>query len=324
MPLISIIVPIYNSEKTLNRCVDSILQQTFTDWELLLIDDGSKDSSGDICDEYARKDPRIKVFHKENGGVSSARNIGLDNAKGEWIAFVDSDDWIESDYLYYLINIGDYDCILGSLSCHKGRFVSNIVIGDIFCNQNEDVANALFSLNNHLGLFVPWGKLLKNKIILNHKLRFNENIDSGEDSLFIYHYLFYINSIYASKKILYHYNIGGGLSQKKLSLQKIDLVIKQTLNALEKLELKLNYNTEKKKFDTILYFVTRYNIKNHNLKSMYQDISYLSRQTYIQDLISDNIFIPKGIRRRIFDFLFKRRWIQLLVLLSLFTKRFYY
>lgn len=74
-PLISIIVPVYNAEKTLNRCVDSILLQPFTDWELLLIDDGSKDSSGDICDEYARKDPRIKVFHKENGGVSSARTI---------------------------------------------------------------------------------------------------------------------------------------------------------------------------------------------------------------------------------------------------------
>lgn len=98
-PLISIIVPVYNAEKTLNRCVDSILLQPFTDWELLLIDDGSKDSSGDICDEYARKDPRIKVFHKENGGVSSARNVGLDNAKGEWITFVNSDDWIVNNAL---------------------------------------------------------------------------------------------------------------------------------------------------------------------------------------------------------------------------------
>lgn len=84
-PLISIIVPVYNSENTINRCVDSILQQTFTGWELLLIDDGSKDSSGDICDEYARNDFRIKVFHKENGGVSSARNYGIKLAKGEWI-----------------------------------------------------------------------------------------------------------------------------------------------------------------------------------------------------------------------------------------------
>ena len=93
-PSISIIVPVYNSEKTLNRCVDSILSQTFQDWELLLIDDGSTDRSGKLCDEYALKDQRIKVFHKKNGGVSSARNIGLDHAKGEWITFIDSDDEI--------------------------------------------------------------------------------------------------------------------------------------------------------------------------------------------------------------------------------------
>ena len=94
MSLISIIVPVYNAEKTLNRCVSSILSQTFQDWELLLIDDGSTDRSGKLCDEYAAKDQRIKVFHKKNGGVSSARNIGLDHAKGQWVTFVDCDDWI--------------------------------------------------------------------------------------------------------------------------------------------------------------------------------------------------------------------------------------
>ena len=94
MSKISIIVPVYNAEEYLHRCIDSILAQTFTDFELLLINDGSKDNSGVICDEYAALDNRVRVFHKENGGVSSARNMGLDNAKGEWITFVDSDDWL--------------------------------------------------------------------------------------------------------------------------------------------------------------------------------------------------------------------------------------
>lgn len=94
MPKISVIVPVYNTEQYLPRCIDSILAQTFTDFELLLIDDGSKDSSGKICDESAAKDSRIRVFHKENGGVSSARNMGLNNAQGEWITFVDSDDYL--------------------------------------------------------------------------------------------------------------------------------------------------------------------------------------------------------------------------------------
>lgn len=96
---ISVIVPVYNSDKYLHRCIDSILAQTFIDFELLLINDGSKDNSGAICDEYAAKDARVCVFHKENGGVSSARNVGLDNANGEWICWVDSDDYIDSTML---------------------------------------------------------------------------------------------------------------------------------------------------------------------------------------------------------------------------------
>ena len=103
-PLVSIIVPVYNAEKTLNKCVDSILNQTFQDWELLLIDDGSTDRSGELCDEYANKDSRVRVFHKINEGVSSARNVGLDNAKGQWITFVDADDWIDKNMYQELYN----------------------------------------------------------------------------------------------------------------------------------------------------------------------------------------------------------------------------
>src|SRR5690606_27273688 len=102
MPKVSVIIPVYNAEKYLRECIDSVLAQTFDDFELLLINDGSTDGSGKICDEYAQKDARVKVFHKENGGVSSARNLGLDNAKGEWITFIDSDDWIGENYFYCL------------------------------------------------------------------------------------------------------------------------------------------------------------------------------------------------------------------------------
>ena len=102
--MISVIVPVYNAEKYLHRCINSILAQTFVDIELLLIDDGSTDSSSVICDKYAKKDQRVRVFHKENGGVSSARNLGLDNAQGEWIAFVDGDDWVKETYLSNLLS----------------------------------------------------------------------------------------------------------------------------------------------------------------------------------------------------------------------------
>ena len=111
-PIVSIIVPVYNVEKYLHRCVDSILAQTFTDFELLLINDGSRDNSGAICDEYAAKDSRIRVFHKENGGLSSARNLGLKNVRGTYIIFVDSDDyWLDLDSLSVLYGVASkFDC----------------------------------------------------------------------------------------------------------------------------------------------------------------------------------------------------------------------
>ena len=99
MPTISVIVPVYNAEKYLHTCVDSILNQTFSDFELILVDDGSPDRCGSICDEYATRDIRVQVIHKKNGGVSEARNVGLDCAKGKYISFIDPDDWVEKDLL---------------------------------------------------------------------------------------------------------------------------------------------------------------------------------------------------------------------------------
>ena len=103
--LISVIVPIYNVEQYLEKCIESIISQTYKNLQIILIDDGSNDKSGKICNKYAEKDKRVVVIHKENAGVSEARNTGLDNAKGEWITFVDADDWIEEEYCQRLYNL---------------------------------------------------------------------------------------------------------------------------------------------------------------------------------------------------------------------------
>ena len=103
-PSVTLIVPVYNVEKYLNRCIDSILNQTLEDFELILVDDGSKDNSGNICDEYMRKDRRVKVIHKENGGLSDARNSGIEISTGEYLSFIDSDDWVEKEFLETLYN----------------------------------------------------------------------------------------------------------------------------------------------------------------------------------------------------------------------------
>ena len=104
-PLLSVIIPVYNVEDYVGRCVESILNQTYTNLEVILVDDGAKDSSGAICDSFAEKDPRVRVIHKENGGLSSARNAGMDAATGEYITFVDSDDWLESDGYEHLMDL---------------------------------------------------------------------------------------------------------------------------------------------------------------------------------------------------------------------------
>ena len=128
MPKVSVIIPVYNVEKYLPQCIDSILAQTFTDFELILVNDGSKDCSGNICDEYAQKDSRIVVIHKENGGASSARNRGLDIAKGEWISFIDSDDYVTPNYLSNLISEAQANCaslvIQGHIYQKKGSETS--------------------------------------------------------------------------------------------------------------------------------------------------------------------------------------------------------
>lgn len=192
-PKISVIVPVYNVEKYLPRCIDSILSQTFTDFELLLIDDGSPDNSGNICDEYALKDKRVRVFHKPNGGVSSARNLGIERTLGEWITFIDADDYIEQDFLSIPedaiedLLIQNYKVLKnGSDSCFDFERVC-ISQSQILPLLNENLVKRIFR--------VPWAKFFKKTIIEENEIRFLHDVKIGEDSLFMLDYLFYVNSV---------------------------------------------------------------------------------------------------------------------------------
>ena len=181
VPFISIIVPVYKAEQTLSRCLDSILVQTFTDFELLLIDDGSPDASGVICDEYALKDSRIRVFHKENGGVGSARNLGLDNARGEWICFVDSDDWIKECFLSeFCTNIDGVDLVISGYR-QFGDSSEIIVFNSALYDLREKVD--LGQENNAVCvLYCPWRKLFRFSIIRERRIRFTEDLFIAEDT----------------------------------------------------------------------------------------------------------------------------------------------
>lgn len=181
-PKLSIIVPVYNTEKYLSRCIDSVLCQSFTDFELLLIDDGSKDGSGVVCDVYAENDNRIRVFHKENGGVSSVRQLGMDKAQGEYVIHVDSDDYVESTMLERL-----YKC--------ASENDSDVVICDFYVNQSdcEYIVKQQPSSVNHLVVLSEmfqhlhgscWNKLLRRDCYKKYNVSFPVDVSYCEDLSF--------------------------------------------------------------------------------------------------------------------------------------------
>lgn len=175
--MVSCIIPVYNTEKYLPRCIESVLAQTFVDWEMLLIDDGSTDASGSICDEYAAKDERIRVFHKENGGISSARNVGLNYAQGEWIFFVDSDDSLPKTSLESLLSrSSDANIIAGGFFFVFG--------GDKIVETLKEPKFTSRDLDRKIPtayMATVWGKLFKRKICP----MFDERVRFAEDTLFI-------------------------------------------------------------------------------------------------------------------------------------------
>lgn len=236
-PLISIIVPVYNGDKYLSRCVDSILSQTFQDFELLLVDDGSKDISSDICDNYAAKDQRIKVFHKKNGGVSSARNIGLNYAKGEWIAFIDADDYVKESYLANLWEHSQkqVDLVISYAEIHSGDGINKESYPSKFVDDTN--FDSIFIENDMNWHTSPWSKLYKRSIIEEHHLRFCEGMHIGEDAVFLYSYMLYSNKIYISPDTDYcyfDYN-PGSLTKRVNSLASETLAYNQISAIVESL-----------------------------------------------------------------------------------------
>lgn len=194
-PMISIIVPVYNAESYLRRCVDSILAQTYTDFELLLIEDGSDDTSGEICEEYASKDNRIRVFHKENGGVSSARNLGIANARGGYITFCDSDDYVGEDWLfeYYKYLSSGHDLYIQGVV----KITSNNEKNECVPIKMDGAIDRKYLIASlyELGLLgYVWNKLFSKKIIDLYSLRFDEGSCCGEDLQYVVQYMEYVTS----------------------------------------------------------------------------------------------------------------------------------
>lgn len=208
-PKVSIIIPVYNAEKYLRHCIDSVLGQEYRDFELLLVNDGSTDTSGAICEEYSRKDPRVRVTHKENTGVSDTRNLAISQARGKYLQFVDSDDWLTSDATRLLVKaaeengcdlvISDFYRVVGERVSHKGDIETDGVMSreEFAAHMMEDPADFYYG--------VLWNKLYRREIVEKYNICMEPSISWCEDFLFNLEYILHAERFYALQIPVYYY-----------------------------------------------------------------------------------------------------------------------
>lgn len=233
-PKLSIIVPIYNAERFIARCMDSIYAQTFADYEVILVDDGSTDNSLRICRGYAAKDKRIKVIAKENGGAGSARNAGISVASGEYIAFPDIDDWFEApmyEELYQFAKTGDYDVVFSGVNYYMQtkngvEYSRSENIQTCSYRTKEDCRLHIMDFFPTTTIFdVPWNKLYKRKVIIENNIRFSD-LRRCQDAMFNIDFFNNIDSAFAIDKAYYNYMLNTASDvRRKFPKNYIDICI---------------------------------------------------------------------------------------------------
>lgn len=276
--LVSIIIPVFNVDKYIGKTIETLLNQTYLNIEILLIDDGSTDKSGKICDIYAEKYNKIKVFHQKNKGVSSARNLGINNAKGKYIIFVDGDDYVTSEYvasLYNEIIINKADMVI---QMYYNYYNTYKVVRNIKEDINEDMSGWEYIDFQILGRkdTTVYAKIYLKNIIDKFNIRFDETITNLEDTLFLFYYSSHCNKIkYTSISNYYRIVRDDGVAfsnfnEKKLTALKVFDIINEELNIINnKLFIKKNLVN---KFNTIIYFCSEIICQNYKNKKLLETL----------------------------------------------------
>ena len=230
-PKLSIIVPVYNAEKYLDRCINSIYAQTLTDYEIILVNDGSKDDSLALCRKYAEKDSRITVIDKKNGGAGSARNKGVEIAKGEYLAFPDVDDWFEPNMyeeLYALAKSGDYDIAFSGVNNYSQdlKFLNTIKCAAVDFKMQEECRKNIMTLFPTTTIFdVPWNKLYRRELVVKNNVRFTD-LRRCQDAVFNLDVYKNAKSVISTEKAYYNYiNNDSAKVNKKFPKNYIDINI---------------------------------------------------------------------------------------------------
>lgn len=252
-PKLSIIIPVYNVEKYLSECLDSIKNQVFSDFECLLVDDGSSDESGKICDYYGGIDSRFIVIHKKNEGVSKARNTGLDNSKGEWISFIDSDDWIDKETYDVIFRFIEKNNNVEQIQWGIKTISNNIIL------EQKDCPEGYFSINKSFEYFEPsvCHKLFKKELVIKNNIRFPEDVNLSEDRYFALLCYLYSKSNYFISNIYYNYRIYSESSSHKMSKEQVC----EEISVIDKMAMFVNNNKE---YDALIQS-QKIEAKNHFL-----------------------------------------------------------
>ena len=268
---VSVILPAYNVEEYLEVCLESILEQTHSNLEIIIVDDGSTDSTGNIADDYGKKNSKINVIHKANGGVSSARNAGLRAARGEFVVFVDPDDWITKDHVEYLLHLQELNdadiCLTTRLFTKKGESQEEKIIEENI--STEAAATLLLSPDIYVG---SYGKLYRRQWLLDNELWQNETIYSGEGLHFTVKAVQYTNRITISNKKIYYYR--RNVAKSATTKFNINMYInnEHSLNIIkeERIIKSFSFDTMWLLFRTHLFINGVIALRNNNVKKLYQ------------------------------------------------------
>lgn len=312
---VSIILPVYNVDKYISDCLNSIINQTYSNIEVLVIDDGSPDDSGKIADEYAMTDSRIKVIHKRNGGVASARNTGLKEATGEFVIFVDPDDWISADHVEYLLFLQQKNnadvCMTTKLFTQKGELQCKDIRENTI--SATEAAIMLMSPDMYVG---SYSKLYRRMWLLKNEIWQNESIYSGEGLHFTVKAVQYANCVTVSNKKIYYYRRNVSTSAttkfniKMFSNNEYSLdVIKQ-----EQIVCSNEFDTMINLFRIHLFISGILAIEQHNLKKQYEKeyIHWMKAVKANRMLLLTSNYVPFKSKIRILGAsLFPKAWSRL-------------
>lgn len=318
---VSVVIPVYNTKAYLLKCIESLLAQTYSDFELILVDDGSTDGSSELCDTCVGKDKRIRVYHQQNKGASAARNLGVSHAQGEWVCFVDSDDVVLPDYLKDMVDAVEEDAGLVMSSIKHVRH-AGIIHEDVTVSGKEMVR---YLLDHHILVDSgPVAKLFSHRILKDHQLSFPEGIHYGEDMVYFYRYLNCVDKVVLRCKENYLVSLReGSLSTRYNPFESEYACFEACLKEVSRFVARLDVSVDDQHRLVWSNRVSEAFIRCP--KCLYAPVNhytYSQQMSYLRQIPLEYFhwfgvgFKPEGLSSRLITYLIKHRLFRLLLMLG--------